>query len=104
MRAGMILADVTPAMDSEAAKLREKFKLAEKYEPQQVDFTGYEAGTIVIDPANHFLYLIESTSSARRYGVGVGRAGLTFKGSATIERKAKWPSWRQDSLYLPVAR
>ncbi len=33
---------------------------------------------------------------ARRYGVGVGvgKAGLTFRGRAIVERKAKWPFWR----------
>lgn len=30
---------------------------------------------------------------ARRYGIGVGRAGLVFRGSADIGRKAEWPSW-----------
>ena len=28
-----------------------------------------------------------------RYGVGVGREGFTWKGNATIRRKAKWPTW-----------
>ncbi len=70
------------------------FKLKRKYKPQKVRFKGYAPGTIVVDPANHFLYLVETRFHARRYGVGVGRAGLSFKGSATIKRKAEWPSWR----------
>lgn len=69
------------------------FKLDKKYEPQTVKFTGYRAGTIVVDPKNHFLYLVERWGKARRYGVGVGKAGLAFKGSAEIKRKAEWPSW-----------
>ena len=75
-------------------KRRKPFKLDEKYNPKRVVYPGYRPGTIVVDTKNHFLYLIESPVSARRYGVGVGRAGLAFKGSATIKRKAKWPSWR----------
>ena len=75
-------------------KWSKSFKLAEKFKPQMVLFPGYKPGTIVVDPKNHYLYLIESRFRARRYGVGVGRAGLTFKGTATIKRKAKWPSWR----------
>lgn len=44
--------------------------------PQKVDFTReYPVGTIVVDTANRFLYLIESKNIARRYGIGVGRAG-----------------------------
>ncbi|MEN0002192.1 MAG: L,D-transpeptidase [Pseudomonadota bacterium] len=82
----------SPVLAHHTAKYR-NFKLPEKYMPQRVRFTGYEPGTIVVDPRNHFLYLVESRSRARRYGVGVGRAGLAFKGSATIARKAKWPSW-----------
>ncbi len=70
-----------------------KFKLASKYEPQLVPFTKYPVGTLVIDPRNRYLYWVEKPGFARRYGVGVGRAGLAFKGSAIIGRKAKWPRW-----------
>jgi lipoprotein-anchoring transpeptidase ErfK/SrfK len=70
------------------------FKLDPRFEPQSVSYTGYEPGTLVVDPRNHYLYFVEDGRSARRYGVGVGKAGLTFKGTATIGRKAKWPSWR----------
>lgn len=71
----------------------EKFKLDEKYEPQLISLSGYNPGTIIIDPKNHFLYLQLAAGKARRYGVGVGRAGLAFKGQAKVGRKAKWPSW-----------
>jgi lipoprotein-anchoring transpeptidase ErfK/SrfK len=30
---------------------------------------------------------------AMRYGVGVGREGLAFTGTAEIGRKAEWPHW-----------
>jgi len=71
------------------------FKLDPKYEPQRVVFDGdYAPGTIVVDPENRFLYLVEETGFARRYGVGVGRAGLELKGTAYVARKAKWPFWR----------
>jgi len=69
------------------------FKLDPRFEPQTVRFSGYSPGTLVVDPGNHFLYLQTSRTTARRYGVGVGRAGLAFRGSATVGRKAKWPSW-----------
>ncbi|MEM7302156.1 MAG: L,D-transpeptidase [Pseudomonadota bacterium] len=74
-------------------KFRKKFKLDSRFEPQGVPFRGHRPGTIIVDPANHFLYLVETPFRARRYGVGVGRAGLAFKGSARIARKAKWPRW-----------
>lgn len=72
---------------------RTRFKLAAKYQPQRVRLRGYATGTIVVDPRNHYLYFVDRSRSAIRYGVGVGRAGLAFKGSARIGRKAKWPRW-----------
>ena len=71
-----------------------KPKSSRKLKPRRVSFSGYEPGTIVIDPRNRLLYLVEEPGTARRYSVGVGRAGLAFRGNAIIGRKAKWPSWR----------
>lgn len=51
-------------------------------------------GTIHVVPQAHFLYWITAPRQAIRYGVGVGRAGLEFQGSAIIQRKAEWPNWR----------
>ena len=72
---------------------RKVFKLAKRFNPQRVRFSGYKPGTIVVDPRNHYLYLVERRGRARRYGVGVGKAGLAFQGSAVIRRKAEWPRW-----------
>ncbi len=30
---------------------------------------------------------------AIRYGIGVGRQGFSWSGTAVIKRKAKWPTW-----------
>ena len=71
------------------------FTLDPSFLPQSVGAPlGYPSGTIVIDTANRFLYLIEDVGRARRYGIGVGQAGLALSGTAEIGRKAKWPSWR----------
>lgn len=70
------------------------FAVDSVYLPQQVKFTSdYATGTIVVDTASRFLYLVEELGSARRYGIGVGRAGLAWAGTAEVGRKAKWPSW-----------
>jgi lipoprotein-anchoring transpeptidase ErfK/SrfK len=37
-------------------------------------------GTIVIDPANHFLYVVQGGGQAIRYGVGVGGEGFGWSG------------------------
>lgn len=70
-----------------------RYNIDPRYRAQTVSFTGYEPGTIVIDPSKYFLYLVESSTSARRYGIAVGKVGLEFKGSATINAKREWPRW-----------
>ena len=65
-----------------------------QYLRQAVYFpTREQPGTIVIDPRNHFLYLVQSGGRAIRYGVGVGRQGFEWSGSATIHNKQEWPDW-----------
>jgi lipoprotein-anchoring transpeptidase ErfK/SrfK len=74
---------------------KQPFVIDPIYVPQPVDFSSaYSPGTIVVDTANRFLYLIETDKTARRYGIGVGRVGLNFSGTLNIERKAEWPSWK----------
>jgi lipoprotein-anchoring transpeptidase ErfK/SrfK len=69
-------------------------KVAVEYLPQLVDYAGNEpAGAIVVDPVNYFLYLILGSGRAKRYGVGVGREGFGWSGTATVGRKAEWPRW-----------
>lgn len=61
---------------------------------QIVDFsTREQPGTVVVDPHKRFLYLVMEGGRALRYGVGVGKEGLEFTGTATVERKAQWPGW-----------
>jgi lipoprotein-anchoring transpeptidase ErfK/SrfK len=59
-----------------------------------VRWRGPEApGTVVVDPAERYLYLVRDDGDAIRYGVGVGRDGFAWSGRATIRRKAEWPTW-----------
>ena len=65
-----------------------------RYNKQVVDYDGKEdAGTIVIDTPNKFLYLVQGDGRALRYGVGVGRPGFTWSGTKTISAKKEWPAW-----------
>jgi lipoprotein-anchoring transpeptidase ErfK/SrfK len=69
-------------------------KVAAQYRPRTVKFETTEApGTIIIESDKKFLYLILEGGKARRYGVGVGKDGFRWAGTATIKRKAKWPKW-----------
>ena len=71
------------------------FTVKPQYRPQTVKIrSDLEPGQIIVAPKAHFLYFIEAPGQARRYGVGVGKAGLEFTGSATIAVKKEWPTWR----------
>lgn len=50
-------------------------------------------GTIVVDPAAHYLYFVEADGMATRYGVGVGKQGFEWNGDAEIHSKQEWPDW-----------
>jgi lipoprotein-anchoring transpeptidase ErfK/SrfK len=77
-----------------AHRSSEPFSVDPAYLPQLVEFPSVFAdGTVVVDTAARFLYLVGETGSARRYGIGVGKAGLAWSGTAQVGRKAKWPSW-----------
>src|SRR5262249_794798 len=65
-----------------------------KFEKQLVAYEGREgAGTIIVDPPNKFLYLVEGNGRALRYGIGVGRPGFTWSGVKAITAKREWPDW-----------
>ena len=49
--------------------------------------------SIDVDPYAKFLYHVKGDGTAVRYPVGVGRAGRTLSGAATIQTKRPWPSW-----------
>ncbi|AMS42718.1 L,D-transpeptidase [Aminobacter sp. NyZ550] len=85
----------TRALDAvlQAKQAKKQFKVKSDFEPQEVSFSGYERGQIVVDTGARYLYLIESSSTARRYAIAVGREGLEFKGKATIGDKQEWPRW-----------
>lgn len=50
-------------------------------------------GTIVVDPHNKFLYLVQEGGQSLRYGIGVGRQGFSWAGEASIQEKQPWPKW-----------
>ena len=59
-----------------------------------MEFEGPEdPGTLVVDPDNRFLYQVLVYGYAKRYGVGVGRAGFAWAGNAVIGMKRRWPRW-----------
>ncbi|HMO28608.1 L,D-transpeptidase [Enterovirga sp.] len=62
--------------------------------PVEVEYAShYAPGTIVVDIDQKRLYHVLGGGRAKRYGVAVGRQGYSLRGSGTVGRKAKWPSW-----------
>jgi lipoprotein-anchoring transpeptidase ErfK/SrfK len=55
--------------------------------------TSEAPGTIIIETAEHRLYLVLPGGKAMRYAVGVGREGFGWQGTARIARRAEWPDW-----------
>ncbi|TMM51151.1 L,D-transpeptidase [Sulfitobacter sabulilitoris] len=55
---------------------------------------SYQTGQLLILPRSFYLYYVTAPGEAMRYGVGVGKAGLEFTGTATISVKKEWPTWR----------
>ena len=69
-------------------------KVDPKYWRRIVRYDSKEApGTIIIDPANYYVYRIEGDGNATRYGANVSRPGFLWSGDAYVGRKAEWPTW-----------
>lgn len=71
------------------------FELNPVFMPQTVKIgPNHAPGQLIILATAHFLYFVTEPRTALRYGVGTGRAGLAWSGSATIDAKKEWPTWR----------
>ncbi|MCK0208510.1 L,D-transpeptidase [Starkeya koreensis] len=69
-------------------------KVDRKYYRRTVRYETDEApGTIIVDPANYYVYRIEGDGNATRYGANVGRDGFRWSGDAYVGRKSEWATW-----------
>jgi len=64
--------------------------------------TTHPASTIVIDKAQHFLYLVQSETVALRYGVAMGEECPAARGLHLVARKQEWPAWRPSAVVSNV--
>lgn len=89
-----------------ASDEREQFvqstsQIDERYKRAYIDYPSKEGtGTVIIDTANRYLYLVTGRNRAVRYGVGVGREGFTWAGVERISNKTEWPDWRPTPAML----
>ena len=72
-----------------------------RFARQTVMYPGSEPpGTIIINTQERFLYLVEGSGRAVRYGIGVGRPGFRWVGVKQITMKREWPEWRPPDEML----
>jgi lipoprotein-anchoring transpeptidase ErfK/SrfK len=55
--------------------------------------TDQPSGTVIVDPKAHYLYYVMGGGRAMRYGVGVGKQGFGWSGTAEVHIKRVWPDW-----------
>lgn len=72
------------------------YKVDRKYLRQIVPYeeTDELPGTIIVDTGAKFLYYLLGDGKAMRYGIGVGKAGFEWHGTAHVALKREWPDWR----------
>jgi lipoprotein-anchoring transpeptidase ErfK/SrfK len=69
-------------------------KVPDQFQRQTVRYESDQPkGTIIVDPAQKFLYFITGNNTAIRYGIGVGRAGYEWSGEAIVADKKPYPTW-----------
>ncbi len=70
------------------------YKVDRKYHRQIVTYaTKEKPGTIIVDTGNKHLYFVMKEGKAMRYGIGVGKEGFEWSGTARIALKREWPVW-----------
>lgn len=68
--------------------------LPKRYLRQQVRYaTREKPGTVIVNTRSRYLYLVMAGGKAMRYGIGVGRAGFGWSGTANVGWKRAWPTW-----------
>ncbi len=91
---GLALTGLVGCATTSTPEVRESRQMDPSFARQNVSYATREAaGTIVVDPSSHFLYLVQGGGKAIRYGVGVGAEGFVWSGRATIHSKQEWPDW-----------
>jgi lipoprotein-anchoring transpeptidase ErfK/SrfK len=90
-REDVVVADLKPGVDGGSSGTVLPFALQ-----RQVVFyrTTVVPGSIVIDRENRFLYLIDTSTSARRYGIGIAQECLKGGSLFRVTNKLEWPDWR----------
>jgi lipoprotein-anchoring transpeptidase ErfK/SrfK len=87
---------VPPAKHSDVIRVAEppQGQVKPQFQRRVVRLSTNEVpGTIIVDTNNKYLYLVQDSNRALRYGIGVGREGFGWSGVVKVGRKAEWPGW-----------
>ncbi|MDL2406394.1 L,D-transpeptidase [Rhizobium calliandrae] len=69
-------------------------KVKPQFRRQIVSYKSDEAaGTIIVNTRERHLYYILGNNEAVRYGIGVGKQGFAWSGTAYVAWKQEWPTW-----------
>jgi len=69
-------------------------KVKPQFRRQIVSYeTTERPGTIIVNTRERFLYYILPGGKAMRYGIGVGKQGFAWAGTAYVAWKQEWPTW-----------
>lgn len=98
LSSAVAMAQESDVLDQPGLIPNENVELDPRYRKQMVLYrTTEKPGTIIIQTAERYLYLIQGNGRALRYGIGVGRDGFQWQGQLQVARKAEWPDWTPPS-------
>lgn len=84
----------TFASEPHQVRVVNRAKIAEELRPARlVNVQHLPAGSILVDTSAHQLFFAMNADEVLRYGIAVGAAGRSWRGSAVVGRKARWPAW-----------
>lgn len=76
-------------------------KVPREFRRQIVTYpTKEKPGTVIVDTGSKHLYFVMPNGKAMRYGIGVGREGFEWKGTARVAMKREWPVWTPPAAMI----
>ncbi|UMY15760.1 L,D-transpeptidase [Methylobacterium organophilum] len=87
--------------DKEWMKLAPSAVVDPKIARATIDYATPEApGTVIVATKERRLYYVLPGGKAVRYPVAVGKAGMSWSGTAEVDRKLEWPDWNPPAEML----
>lgn len=76
-------------------------KIPQEFRRQIVSYdTKEKPGTVIVDTRSKHLYFVQENGKAVRYGIGVGKEGFEWSGTAKVGWKREWPVWTPPAAMI----